>query len=244
MVMMDTPEGVVWDRIDPGKDTSYSIVFSHERIPAELPSSSQYYPMKLSNGSSYLCMIPDTSPTKESLSTSSLEVHSRVSSRTTAILHAALNDWCYHQREEWWSYQLCWNTRIVQFHQEVIMMHGDGNTPLVSSAGNKNFFLLGMSPPAEAVELRYGVDPSGERYIYTMYTNGHICDLTKMPRVTEVRLYCAREDDREKLQVVESEVCRYVASVYSGRACVPELRRQIVQSEIRCYNDDNSAGRE
>ncbi|KAH9598254.1 Protein OS9-like [Trypanosoma melophagium] len=244
---------VVWDNNDRVRDMRYSVIFTHTRIPADnntIPPS-QYYPMKLRNGSSYLCILPDMPPKQQQEEEKnrdnnahhrnsvmqSFEPNSLLPPHTAAELHIAFRNWCYGKQEEWWTYQLCWNERIVQFHIQMVMGNGDAHVSIVSTAPQSHF-LLGLSPPnAAGVELRYGMDPSGERYIYTNYNNGDVCDLTRLPRSTEVRLYCAADDEREKLQVVEAAVCRYVASVTSPRACVRELRRQIVQSEIRCYDD-------
>ncbi|KEG09967.1 hypothetical protein DQ04_04371030 [Trypanosoma grayi] len=212
-------------------DSSYSIIFSREPAP-QLLDKERYYPMQLSNGSAYVCVLPEEQRKREETG-KRFEVNSRLPAHVVSSLHHIFRDWCFNTVDGWWTYMFCWNNKVEQFHAPPLVLR-DGKL-LAESSRAQSYFLLGAAPPIDTMDFRYGMAPSGERYIYTKYRNGDVCDLTQTPRMTEVRMYCAPEGEKSSLRVHESEVCRYVARVKSRRACIPELQRQVTRSVITCH---------
>ncbi|CBH18080.1 hypothetical protein, conserved [Trypanosoma brucei gambiense DAL972] len=202
----------------------YNIVFSRDPVPSGL-SEEQYYPMRLSNGSAYLCVLPDiTVEEKKTLQAEDSELDVPLSLEHVAVVNRALKNMCYTMEESWWTYRLCWGSGVEQFHRSAVAGDSKSNAP--KQMKEDPHFVLGVAPPADVLDLRYGVNTKGLRYIYTIYSDGLTCDLTQLPRTTEVQLYCAREGEGNSptMRVREAEVCRYIVSLTAKEVCLLGLK--------------------
>ncbi|ESL11599.1 hypothetical protein TRSC58_00646 [Trypanosoma rangeli SC58] len=211
---------------------NYKVLFSRNPVPRGLRKE-QYYPVRLSNGSRFVCVVPEVSQQQET-SAVLFVVNSDAPARFLQRIHERFHNVCVQMLDGWWTYRFCWNDKVEQLHLPVAILR-DGVLLATESLGTPTRFLLGVAPSKEALNFHFGIDPFGDRYISTRYPNGDICDLTNAPRETEIRLYCAQPNEKEKMTLREVEVCRYVTSVKLKDACLPELQPQMGQQPITCH---------
>ncbi|EKF29044.1 hypothetical protein MOQ_007189 [Trypanosoma cruzi marinkellei] len=220
------------DPLEHAMGLNYRVFFSQKPLPPGL-SKEYYYPMRLRNGSFFVCVLPDVLLEKRSSATL-FEANSEVPAQLIQHIHERFKKLCINLLEGWWTYRLCWNEAILQVHLPTVIL-SDGVLLTTEPQGPQTQFLLGTSPSKDVLTFRYGLDTFGNRYISTNYPNGDVCDLTNAPRETEIRLYCARENEEEKMTLREVEVCRYVVSLTSRHACIQELQQEVTQRTIRCH---------
>ncbi|EAN91270.1 hypothetical protein, conserved [Trypanosoma cruzi] len=226
------PTDATPDPLEHAMGLNYKVAFSQKPPPRGL-SKEQYYSMRLRNGSFFVCVLPEVLLEQRS-SAALFEANSEVPVKFIERIHERFKKVCINLLEGWWTYRLCWNDAIVQVHLPTVIL-SDGVLLTTEPQGPQTQFLLGTSPSKDDLNFRYGVDALGNRYIFTKYPNGEVCDLTNAPRETEVRLYCARDNEEEKMTLREVEVCRYVVSLTSRHACIQELQQEVTQRTITCH---------
>ncbi|RNF18488.1 protein OS-9 isoform X1 [Trypanosoma conorhini] len=226
------PSGATLGPLEQAMEFNYKVVFTRQPPPRGL-GREQYYPVRLSNGSAFVCVVPEGSQQHESPA-ALFEVNRSVPAQFLQRIDESFRDLCVSLLEGWWTYRFCWNNDVVQLHLPMMTL-GDGVLLETELQGSPTHFLLGVAPSKEALSFHFGMDAFGERFIRTRYPNGDLCDLTKAPRETEIRLYCARNNEIETMTLREVEVCRYVASVTSKLACIPALQQEMTERLMTCH---------
>lgn len=114
----------------------------------------------------------------------------------------------------WWKYEICYGKHVIQFHEE-----GQHRTSILLGTWNreKHIEWLTKNPkkkPSKNVRDR--------QFVSLYYTDGDKCELTKAPRVIEVKLRCLKKADKThatSMYLVEPETCSYVLGVESPLFC-------------------------
>lgn len=212
---------------------NHRIVFTQDPVPSGVDAT-RYYPMRLRNGTSFVCVLPHEAHHLQEKLSAQFEKNSLVSTNVSSDIHEAFRGLCFRMMEGWWTYILCWNDRVEQLHF-ALTLSGDGKHIAVDSDSSLSHFSLGVAPPEKSIRFRYGIDDLDNVYIYTRYKNGDVCDITRMPRATEVRLYCAQDGEEKQLMIRETEACQYVATLTLKRTCAFGLRRKLTNSVTTCH---------
>eukprot|EP00899_Mesostigma_viride_P025009 jgi/Mesvir1/5693/Mv15708-RA.1 len=147
---------------------------------------------------------------------------------------APLEGACFFRVDGWWTYEFCFKKAVRQFHQEkdaISAQYVLGEYDRATS--ERHHAAHGLTSAAEATD---------ERYFSHIFTNGTKCDLTSLPRETEVRFVCSHEQMNLVTSVKEPASCRYVLSFHTPLLCKhEEFRTQKEQvHEIRCTYEDGS----
>eukprot|EP01062_Namystynia_karyoxenos_P074056 TRINITY_DN70880_c0_g1_i1.p1 TRINITY_DN70880_c0_g1~~TRINITY_DN70880_c0_g1_i1.p1 ORF type:complete len:603 (+),score=198.35 TRINITY_DN70880_c0_g1_i1:76-1884(+) len=147
----------------------------------------------------------------------------------------------------WWTYELCISKWVRQYHQDDGVTQSEyvlglGRDALADdTAGNREiqyvdgaYSLLSKlkkslgSAVSATGQWRIGIEKEGEadRYFFqTQYLDGLRCDVSGEPRVTELRAYCAADEQNLKFNVTEVSTCKYVARLYLDALCsLPQYR--------------------
>ena len=133
----------------------------------------------------------------------------------------------YYSNGDWWTYELCYKTRVEQFHRE-------GTTRV-------NSYSLGKFDEAATMELESeraaamgdgaeaGVDSGklaleNQRYHAHAFTDGKKCEdvgaaYSETRRTSEVRFVCAEDGSEGLSGVEEPATCRYVLTFRTPLAC-------------------------
>ncbi|EQC37669.1 hypothetical protein SDRG_05256 [Saprolegnia diclina VS20] len=103
---------------------------------------------------------------------------------------------CHVMANGWWSYQVCYESEVRQFHEEA-----DGSRPFDWSMG------------------RFTEDRSTEKEVVHHYTGGQTCDENGQARATTVKYVCCAEQPEIAVDTIdEPSLCEY-----NIRVCVPSL---------------------
>lgn len=133
----------------------------------------------------------------------------------------------YYGNGDWWTYELCYKTRVEQFHRE--------------GATRVNSYSLGKFDEAATMELgseravtmgdgaEAGVDSGklaleNQRYHAHAFTDGTKCEdvgaaYSETRRTSEVRFVCAEDGSEGLSGVEEPATCRYVLTFRTPLAC-------------------------
>ncbi|KAJ6863443.1 hypothetical protein NC652_040098 [Populus alba x Populus x berolinensis] len=206
------------------REPKYQIEFHSEDSPF-LPDDDQdsiVIPNK--NGENYLCFLPKVEKAKSekpitqlNISSMIVETEERVKLKTPDELLEVLKGSCFVRQEGWWSYELCYQNKIRQFHVE------DEKEKVVQE------FILGVYDEEATAAFNQNLsdistlkDPrskdASQRYHAHQYTNGTICDLTNEPRETEVRFVCSGPGAMIS-SIIELSTCKYALTVQSPMLC-------------------------
>ncbi|KAK4470613.1 hypothetical protein MN116_006150 [Schistosoma mekongi] len=125
------------------------------------------------------------------------------SSVVYSLLSIFIEFGCLTLKKSWWTYEFCFRRHVVQYH--------DG--PKRTSET-----LLGV------FESEYNWDNFSEtlqrpKYHSQFYSNGTTCDLTNLPRRTEVQFVCADIQLFHILSVEEPETCVYLLKISTPSLC-------------------------
>lgn len=129
---------------------------------------------------------------------------SHLSSSVVYSLLSIFNEFgCLTVKRGWWTYEFCFRKHVVQFH--------DG--PKRTSETLLGFF-----------QSEYNWDNFSEtlqrpKYHSQFYSNGTICDLTNLPRKTEVQFICGDTQLFHILSVEEPETCVYLLKISTPSLC-------------------------
>jgi len=180
--------------------------------------------MMSSSGKKYNCYLPTLSEIENK------DKEGNVTTISISSLLEPLASTCLYRLTGWWTYEICHRKHIKQFHQTA-----DGS---VDSA----VYFLGKW---EAEESDEPTEPEGIpttekiEYYSEFYSHGTVCDLTNLPRTTEVRFYCSN-DKTHVSDLKEPSSCNYVVSVRTPLLCQHPAYRPKEQFilEINCYPHD------
>ncbi|KEY72692.1 hypothetical protein S7711_02481 [Stachybotrys chartarum IBT 7711] len=183
----------------------------------------------------YLCSIPVMQPPPPENQT---ENELARAEEARELSRAALNGWelvnkledsCLYFMSGWWSYSLCKNREIVQFHAMTNMPTGQPPKPDPNSAE----YVLGRVPalPASAENRHLGdldEEPipaelqvkGDQRYLVQKLVGGTICDLTGRERTIEVQYHCNPGLKVDRIAwIKEVTICAYLMVVNTPRLC-------------------------
>jgi len=205
--------------------------------------------MKNKFGQSYRCSIPDIgeeesaaagktavtdgatdSATDGAAGSSATTTTTELTTENVKNLLAPLADEpCLVRTKDWWSYELCHNKAIRQYHMEdgkpsgaiLVLGYYDHDQDWSNSGQNR---------------------PANKKFSHhsQFFTNGSLCDLTNELRKAEVRFECdplASSGGSRIIRVDEPQSCEYIITVSTPNICsVPQLKRQEVPKpkEISC----------
>ncbi|KAB5551871.1 PROTEIN OS-9 [Salix viminalis] len=206
------------------REPKYQIEFHSEESPFHPDDDQESMVMPDKNGENYLCFLPKVEKAKSEMPHTQLNVSSmivetekRVKLKTPDELLEALKGLCFVRQEGWWSYELCYQQKLRQFHME------DEKEKVVQE------FILGVYDEEATAAFNQNLsdistlkDPrskdASQRYHAHQYTNGTICDLTNEPRETEVRFVCS-EPRAMISSITELSTCKYALTVHSPVLC-------------------------
>ncbi|XP_078168425.1 ER lectin-like protein [Carex rostrata] len=206
--------------------------------------------MKNKDGISYNCYLPIKEETKtvktgaymQNLSSALIENDKKILKTPDELLDVLKDEPCLYRHEGWWSYELCYQKTLRQVHveddkvvQEFVLGQFD---PEATSAYNEKHSDSSLQKDPRSKD-------ASQRYHAHQYTNGTICDLTDMPRETEVRYICSGTGTKVVIgSIKEISSCKYVATVQAPMLCKHPMFQQerpalyINCIEIRAENED------
>jgi len=125
-----------------------------------------------------------------------------------ALLQPLEDGPCIFKTKDWWTYEICYNRHVRQYHVE--------NDKAVG-----HVMVLGVHSKEQD-----SWEASNRTYQPQHYVNGSNCDLTSRPRQTELRLVCNEAATVEFVgDIFEPQSCEYTIVVNTARLCsVPWLR--------------------
>ncbi|CCH62869.1 hypothetical protein TBLA_0I02110 [Henningerozyma blattae CBS 6284] len=178
------------------------------------------------------------------------EIYQESLKNAMEIITNDLKGYCMVYANGFWTYQYCIGNSFTQFHG-------------VPGTTNSLFYTLGRAPPMEVdiqnsrrlqkknktkkilthdddFQLLYN---DFEYYISEIIENGQICDLTGLPRVTEVQYVCGSAFGEAAIQWVrEVKTCAYEAQIAVPALCDLELLSQSKDKksakQIYCTNEE------
>lgn len=242
------PFQVRGDGVNPGvrhpSERKVEVVFSPTHFTdASFTLDATLYPMRLSDGSRRMCLLPsDDAAVEDRLMRFHEDSKARhgtpVPQHIVASLRAELTGKCFQMPAGWWTYELCWEKMVRQVHipkeNEVEIILGRYPTPESIGEDLLEDDASASRSTSAAVPL-YGHDHRGA-YVSTVYTGGAMCETMPDPRIVEVRLYCGTGDMRTALNVVEVGTCKYLALLFVPEACAfNELEEPSVDRRVVCY---------
>lgn len=135
---------------------------------------------------------------------------------------------CLYYTTGWWSYMLCYNSYVKQYHALAVSSQGrqwppaeDPNTPSFilgtyeNVGGGKKPAIEG-SPQQSVGELQ---TQSETTFLVQQLDGGTPCDLTGKPRRVEVQYHCSPGLPDRIGWIKETATCAYQMVVYTSRLC-------------------------
>uniref|UniRef100_A0A1D1XVU6 Protein OS-9 homolog n=2 Tax=Anthurium amnicola TaxID=1678845 RepID=A0A1D1XVU6_9ARAE len=185
--------------------------------------------MSNKKGQKYLCSLPVVEETRsvkpiiqQNTSNVIVEGDRRIKLRTPDELMEVLKDRCLYRLEGWWSYELCYQRQLRQFHleddkvtQEFVLGEFD---PEATIAFNRNHSDISMLK-----DPRY--KDASQRYHAHLFKNGTHCDLTNQPREAEIRFVCS-ESSVMISSIKEVSTCKYAVIVQCPLICKHPMFQQ------------------
>lgn len=173
-------------------------------VDTETQSVSPSVTMVNKDGQRYRCSLPQIPEANADSEDKTEEKEVDVAKLLSPLESSA----CLYKTKDWWTYEICYNRAIKQYHVE--------NEKPVGAV-----MVLGVHSPE--------MDSWGQTnktYQPQWYTNGSKCDLTGRPRETELRFVCNEAATQEFIgDIFEPQSCEYTIVVHTSKLCsVPWLR--------------------
>jgi protein OS-9 len=218
------------------REPRYRVEFHTVDSPYHPENGQESEPMTTHEGKHYTCYLPvEETKTMKSIVPQNatnviIESERKVKAKEPDELLEILKDQCFYRHEGWWSYEFCYYGKIRQVHvegekviQEYVLGEFDADA---TDAYHEN-------RTSESTDEDHVKDTS-KRYHVHLYTNGTVCDLTDIPRYTEVRFVCS-EPTVLISSIKEISSCNYVLTVQSPMLCKNPLFQQEKRTFfIRC----------
>lgn len=217
----------------------YDVVFSPKNIiETDIPSTPTEG-IKIMNlgGRKYLCHIPAdnfTDPNNAPVSTEIdfVKAKSRALELLGSELTSATSHECIYYSTGYWTYEVCFDRGVRQFHPKGIVMTGDGVPEPVDPSQT---YTLGRFVPSTQLMVR----SNGEvAYVSQTLYGGTVCDLTGEERAIEIKYYCKPEIEDEMISnIKEIRTCNYELTIYTPKLCqdvafIPP--KESISNEITC----------
>ncbi|KAG8075149.1 hypothetical protein GUJ93_ZPchr0006g43267 [Zizania palustris] len=239
------------------REPRYHVEFHPADVPFNPENNQESVPMTSHAGKHYTCFLPvEETKTMKSIipqnATNNVIIESdrKIKPKDPDELLEVLKDQCFYRLEGWWSYEFCYYGKIRQIHvegekaiQEYVLGEYDADA---TDAYYENQTSESVDEDNKPIDI-------SKRYHVHMYTNGTVCDLTDIPRETEVRFVCS-EPTVVISSIKEISSCKYVLTVQSPMLCKNPLFQQEKRTlSIHCNEllggtedtvDDNSIPKE
>ncbi|DBA74954.1 TPA: hypothetical protein ACH3X1_010300 [Trebouxia sp. C0004] len=176
---------------------------------------SQHIRMTNSTGHAFDCVLP--SPSQDTyLDTADNKGDTQQQELTSEQVLSTLSARCFYRLEDWWTYELCYEKHVRQFHREKEVLSSE--------------YSLGVyeGEPAETDIMQGSVSEANNgKYVKQLYTQGDACDLTGQTRQTEVRYSCGKGGQEAILSIKEPSTCHYVLNMAVPGLCqMPTFQQQ------------------
>ncbi|OEL27873.1 Protein OS-9-like protein [Dichanthelium oligosanthes] len=233
-----TASGVPFGRSS--REPRYRVEFHPADSHYQPENGQESVPMTSHEGKRYMCFLPveETKTMKSILPQNAtnviIESDRRIKPKEPDELLELLKDQCFYrgiksdycailmQHEGWWSYEFCYHGKIRQVHvegekviQEYVLGEYDNDA---TTAYHEN-------STSEFAGDDHHVKDITKRYHVHLYTNGTVCDLTDIPRETEVRFVCS-EPIVLISSIKEISSCKYVVTIQNPMLCKNPLFQQ------------------
>ncbi|XP_013401270.1 protein OS-9 [Lingula anatina] len=191
-------------------------------IPVKVGQAADGDVMVLSSkhGQQYQCSFPDHSQQEKQK-----EEEEKIAIETgiPELLRPLENSPCLVYRKDWWTYEFCYGKFIKQYHME------DGKPVGIE------IFLGHYESEFDWNNETIKKDAKNRlnRYHSQQYVNGSNCDLTGVPRRSEVRFLCDEGTGDHVVSVHEPQTCVYTIVVHTNKICHhPYLRSPSSQKPL------------
>lgn len=192
----------------------------------------------------YLCSIPIVEPVvknetseAEALADEKKEL-ARATDRGWELIKDLGNGHCLYYISGWWSYEFCYGSHVLQFHQLPPQPGQPPFPPQRDPAYPR--YMLGQAkknvrdrdelnsieggpgndkpraPQGPSTELQVKGDT---RYLVQKFDSGTTCDLTDKPRRIEVQFHCNPNSNDVIAWIKEVTTCSYLMVVHTPRLC-------------------------
>ncbi|CAN6177370.1 unnamed protein product [Urochloa humidicola] len=221
-----TASGVPFGRSS--REPRYHVEFHPVDSPFQPENGQESVPMANHEGKHYTCFLPveETKTMKSIIPQNAtnviIESDRRIKPKEPDELLEPLKDQCFYRHEGWWSYEFCYHGRIRQVHVEgekVIQEY------VLGEYDNEATTAYHENSTSESADDDHHVKDISKRYHVHLYTNGTVCDLTDIPRETEVRFVCS-EPTVLISSIKEISSCKYVVTIQSPMLCKNPLFHQ------------------
>lgn len=136
-------------------------------------------------------------------------------------LHNLLAGKCAYINLGWWTYEICFNSRIRQIHYKA-----DGTILKQNSLGTLRAASFGHVFTREQIQMM-GMQGDARPFVLQEYAEGEACNTGTMTvlRKSTLRITCGFEyqnqlsSDRAHLVLVEPIICEYVFTLFWGDMC-------------------------
>ena len=137
-----------------------------------------------------------------------------------------LNGVCLSRHEGWWSYEMCYQRHVRQFHlvtgtdaKGKPTSHIEGEYILGESKGAtmKRSFFPSNAASVDAHGMDDGAPGATVASLEVEYTDGTPCDLTETPRRSTLQFVCGATDKIES--IVEDYTCHYKVVITTPHLC-------------------------
>lgn len=159
-------------------------------------------------------------------------------------LLAPLQGQCFRRAEGWWTYELCFERHLRQFHKDK-----DGRTDEYMLG---EFGLEENARLEKAGQLLSRDKNTGRPVLQQAYSGGTHCGVRDEPRSASVHFLCAHQHNSDLasggsptsiLSVTESPSCSYIVRVHTPLLCGhPHFRekaaKQAAMRKLHCAKDD------
>lgn len=185
-----------------GIDTDGSLS-DNEAVEA---ASGQQIRMTNSSGHTFDCFVPSFAQDAD-LQMPTNKNEPQQQDRTSEQVLNALSARCFYRLEDWWTYELCHQKHVRQFHREKDVLTSE--------------YLLGLyeAESAETDTVKAEATESHGQYVKQTYLHGDACDLTGSTRQTEVRYTCGEGGQEAIVSMKEPSTCHYMLTVAVPGLC-------------------------
>eukprot|EP00039_Didymoeca_costata_P020677 m.342087 g.342087 ORF g.342087 m.342087 type:complete len:625 (-) comp20891_c0_seq1:116-1990(-) len=118
-----------------------------------------------------------------------------------------LRNACLLTKTGWWSYEICFNSTIKQFHQTL-------------SGKNQTMTLIGRYSHSEV---------TSENTLKQIVKGGDICDITMKPRNATVEYICKQGNHEQVWTIFEPKTCEYEITVVTHLLCPKKREAPAIQ---------------
>ncbi|KAJ1921765.1 Protein OS-9 [Mycoemilia scoparia] len=156
----------------------------------------------------------------------------------------------YTENTQWWSYEYCHSDMIRQFHIINPKDPIEKQAEMSFKLGSFDQLLppLGLEGKAEGDKLgikeaTISESTGRKKYIYQIWGDGSICDMTGKPRQVEVQFHCDPSYQSHITHLREASVCNYIMVIHTDLLCQLPDFYDVVSSQVhtiqcqRVYTD-------